>query len=348
MLHNATYLNCDLPSTVRQLADPESFYRAQKKNSTIILDEVHRLDDPSQALKIASDAFPSLRIMATGSSTLHATKKFRDSLTGRKHTLYLPPVLWDECLENFDITDLDHRMLYGGLPEPLMSKEKKYVFFSEWIDSYYARDIAELFSVRDRTGFLNLLKLLFYQSGGLADITKFASDLGISRPTVKSYLEAMAIAHAIFPIQPFHGSGRREIVKRPKIYAFDTGFVTFSRGWDNLRDEDRGPLWEHLVLDTLRASGIIGKINYWRDKGDHEIDFVLPSSRNRVDTIECKIDPDHFNEKNLMAFRKLYPQGINWLVSPKIDRPYARRFNKTEVHFISTRRILEHKLKEKS
>ena len=39
---------------------------------------------------------------------------------------------------------------------------------------------------------------------------------------------------------------------RLKCYAFDTGFVTFEKGWDRIRDDDRGILWEHLVLDSLR------------------------------------------------------------------------------------------------
>lgn len=163
MLQNTVYLNCDLPSTIRQLEDPEYFFKSQKKNSAIILDEIHRLEDPSHTLKIASDAFPSLRILATGSSTLHATKKFWDTLTGRKYTLYLPPVLWDECLQNFGVHNLDKRMLHGGLPEALMAENKNSDFFSEWMDSYYARDISELFALRDRSGFLSLLKLRIFR-----------------------------------------------------------------------------------------------------------------------------------------------------------------------------------------
>jgi uncharacterized protein len=53
-------------------------------------------------------------------------------------------------------------------------------------------------------------------------------------------------------LRPFHGGGKREIVSRPKCYAFDTGFVTFEKGWDTIRTDDRGLLWEHLVLDSLR------------------------------------------------------------------------------------------------
>ena len=92
------------------------------------------------------------------------------------------------------------------------------------------------------------------QSGGMADYTALSQECDLSRPTVKAHLEAMRVACALPPVPPFHGGSRREIVKRPRVYAFDTGFVCFVRGWERLRDEDRGGLWEHLVLDALRTA----------------------------------------------------------------------------------------------
>lgn len=53
------------------MEDPQSFLddlRAHK----IVLDEVHRLDNPSEILKIAADHYPDIKILATGSSTLRA------------------------------------------------------------------------------------------------------------------------------------------------------------------------------------------------------------------------------------------------------------------------------------
>jgi predicted AAA+ superfamily ATPase len=44
-----------------------------------------------------------------------------------------------------------------------------------------------------------------------------------------------------------------EMLRRPKAYGFDTGFVAFVRGWNDIRDDDRGHLWENLVLDILRT-----------------------------------------------------------------------------------------------
>lgn len=339
MFSNAIYLNCDLPSVGRRLVDPELFYDSVAGGTIVIFDEIHRLDDPSRLLKIAADVYPHLKVLATGSSTLEATKKFRDSLTGRKQMIYLPPVLWSECIDKFNIKELDLRLLHGGLPEPLLAKTKDAAFFSEWMDSFYARDIQELFGIRNRTGFMKLLHLLSRQSGSLIDYTHLAQLSDLSRPTVKAHVEAMSIAHAVFLLPPFQGGGRREITRRPKCYSFDTGFVTFVKGWDSIREDDRGVLWEHLILDTLRAVVDDHRLHYWRDKSGREVDFVIKGGRRQADAIESKINPDRFDSAHLTVFRSIYPEGRNYVVSPNIKSSYQRRYGKLQVRFISVNQI---------
>ncbi len=344
MFSNAVYQNCDLPSVVRGLIDPEPLYDSLDKGAIVIFDEVHRLEDPSRLLKIAAAAYPHLKVLATGSSTLAATKKFRDSLTGRKEMIYLPPVLWSECIDQFNIRELDRRLLHGGLPEPLLSETKNAAFFSEWMDSFYARDIQELFGIRNRTGFMRLLHLLLRQSGGLMDYTQLARLSDLSRHTVKAHVEAMSIAHAVFLLPPFHGGGRREITQRPKCYCFDTGFVTFVKGWGSIREEDRGLLWEHLVLDTLRTIVEDHRLFYWRDKSGREVDFIIKGVREQSDAIECKINPDHFDPAHLAMYRSLYPGGKNYVLSPNIKSSYVRQYGKLKVNFISIQQIYDLKL----
>ncbi len=335
MIDNVVYLNCDLPSTHRRLEDPEFFFRNQNSAKPIVFDEIHRLENPSQILKIAADEFPHLKILATGSSTLEATTKFRDSLTGRKLSIHLKPVLWDECQKQFKINNLDYRLLRGGLPEMLLNESFPVEFYSEWIDSFYARDIQELFGVRNRQGFLKFFRLLLRQSGGLADYSQLAKLSGLSRPTVLSHLEILRIAHAIYILRPFHGGGRKEITQRPKIYGFDTGFVSFMRGWDSIRPEDRGYLWEHLVLDTL-SSTFNEDIFYWRDKSGHELDFVIQLRNGSANVYECKINPDEFDPKNLKIFRRIYPNGENFLVTPATPTPYEKRIDDLIINVVST------------
>ena len=329
---HAQYLNCDLPSIQRQLADPEFFLAQLDPAHPILLDEIHQTRDPSQILKIAADEYPTLRILATGSSTLQATKKFRDSLAGRKYSIHLVPVLWRECGSHFGISDLDRRLLNGGFPEMLLSPTPDESFFEEWLDSFFARDIQELFGVRNRTGFLNLLELICLRSGGQLEISDLAKKAGMSRPTVMSHLDAMEIAHAITRIPPYHGGGQREVVKQPRVFAFDTGLVSHIRGWEKIRDTDRGHLWEHIVFDELRTTYPRQAIHYWRDKSQREIDFVIERARGVVDTVEAKINPDAFEDSSLRYFRELYPAGENFVVCPIVEKPYTIRQAKLQVH----------------
>lgn len=336
MLPDTKFLNCDLPSVVRRLEDPESFFKSQTNESIIVFDEIHRLQDPSNLLKIAADEFSHLKILATGSSTLEATQKFKDSLTGRKNIIYLPPVLWDECKSTFKISDLDLRLLVGGLPELLLSKKKDDSFFAEWIDSFYARDIQELFNVRNRSGFLKLLKLLLRSSGNIAEITHLSKMSSITRPTVISYLEAMRIANLVYFLTPFHGGGRREIVQRPKCYCFDTGMVCFINGWNDIRQDDRGLLWEHLVLDMLRTHFSENQLFYWRDKSNREIDFVIKRPGNSIDIIECKVNPDQLYLKPIEVFREIYPIGNNYCYSPFTDETYSIEKGGMKITFVGS------------
>ncbi|HUG09958.1 MAG TPA: AAA family ATPase, partial [Opitutaceae bacterium] len=231
----ATFINCDLPSSAERMSDPERFF-ASLSGSVLVLDEVHQLPDPSRVLKIASDAFPNLKVLATGSSTLAATKKFRDSLTGRKRSVELVPVLVEE-LPAFGVKELFVRLLRGGLPPALLANRRDPEFYAEWLDSYFARDVQELFRLGKRDAFLKLLELVLRQSGSLMEVTSLAKHVGVSRPTVLAWLDVFRVTHTAHLLRPFAEGGRREILGQPKLYGFDTGFVCFARGWDQVRSE---------------------------------------------------------------------------------------------------------------
>ena len=209
--------------------------------------------------------------------------------------------------------------MHGGLPEALLAGEKDPDFFSGWIDTFYARDVLALFNTRNRRGFLELFSVLLRESGDQLDFGRLASMSGLSRPTVSAHLEALRVLGAIHLVRPFHGEGSQEIVSRPRCYAFDTGFVTFERGW---RDEDRGLLWKHLVLDALRLRFREDSIRYWKDKSRREVDFVIQRETGDVDLVACEIDPYALDPGPAELFRSRYPTGANYIVTPAVRTPY--------------------------
>jgi predicted AAA+ superfamily ATPase len=165
------------------------------------------------------------------------------------------------------------------------------------------------------------------------EINTLAKHSGVSRPTVMNWLEVFQITHVAHLLRPYAEGGRREILAQPKLYGFDTGFVCHARGWDDLRAEDCGLLWEHLVLDTL-LSIPMPKVCFWRDKQQREVDFVIPRGRGRADAIESKWNANAFEARGLAAFRANYPHGKNFVVSPQVVASYKRKMDRLEIEFL--------------
>jgi uncharacterized protein len=332
-LADIEYFDCELPRTRRLMEDPEAFW-SERRGGRIVLDEVHRLANPSELLKIAADHFPDTRVLATGSSTLEATAKFRDTLTGRKETVWLTPMI-DADLDDFGDADLPDRLLRGGLPPFFLSQEVPERDFQDWVDAYWAKDIQELFRLERHWSFQRFLELLFTQSGGMFEATRFAAPCEVSRQTISNYLTALEATFVAHVVRPFSSRRSTEIVSAPKVYAFDTGFVSYYRGWDALRDNDLGALWEHYVLNEMQALRQTTDLHYWRNKQGAEVDFVLAHRGDRGPiAIECKWKADGFDAGALSAFRRIYSDGPNFVVATDIETPYSRTYGDVEVRFL--------------
>ena len=328
-LKDVEYFDCERPRVRRQMEDPEGFLDGLK-GRRVALDEIHRLPNPSELLKIAADHYPDIRVVATGSSSLGASSKFGDTLTGRKVDIRLTPMILADNAA-FGNPDLPHRMLNGGLPPFFLSDNPPDAEIQDWMDAYWAKDIQVLFRLERQASFQKFVELVLSQSGGIFEASGFASPCGVSRPTISNYLSVLAATHVAAVLRPFSTHRSTEIVAAPKVYGFDTGFVCAMRGWDRLRSEDMGTLWEHLVLNELQAGLPRAGIGYWRDKRGHEIDFVLSGRGMKPLAIECKWRADRFDPANLASFRGAYPQGANLLVTQDAERTYKKTIKGLEV-----------------
>lgn len=339
-LPHIEYFDCELPRVRQQFGDCESFFETRKKKR-IILDEIHRLPNPSEVLKIAADHYPHIKVLATGSSMLGASAKFGDTLTGRKSDLWLTPLIQDEN-HLFGNTDLQHRLLHGGLPSFFMSHPLPEHEYQAWIDAYWAKDIQELFRLEKRSSFQKFTELLLAQSGGIFEATKFTVSCEASRQTIVNYLHVLEATYVVHIIKPFNTHRQTEIISAPKVYGFDTGFICFAKGWLTLQRENLGLLWEHYVLNELQANLQTRKIYYWRDKQKHEIDFVLRKSRSQdLIIVECKWLSNQFDPAHLKIFRDQYPQGKNIVVAFDISNSFQKKYGDLIIQFVNLHGLVE-------
>jgi uncharacterized protein len=332
-LEGVEYFDCELPSVRRVLEDPEAFLKAVSGRK-IVLDEVHRLGNPSELLKIAADHFRDTRIVATGSSTLGASTKFKDTLTGRKRDIWLTPLIAADQAE-FGRPGLDRRFLHGGLPPFFLAETVPERDFQDWMYAYWAKDIQELFRLEKRQSFQRFLELLMAQSGGIFEATRFARPCEASRTTISNYLAVLEQTHVAHVIRPYSSHRPTEIVSAPKVYGFDTGFVCHFKGWNPLRAEDRGLLWEHYVLNELQARLQTRDIRYWRDKRGHEVDFVIQQRGKPPIAIECKWQSGNIDTPGLAAFARQYPAAGLCVVAPDLALSISRRQGGNEVAYLT-------------
>lgn len=205
--------------------------------------------------------------------------------------------------------------------------------YLEWIGSYWSKDILELFRLERRHSFIKFTEMLFAQSGSMFEATRFAAPCEVSRTTITNFLSVLEATFVAHVIRPYSTSRTAEIVSAPKVYAFDTGFVCYYKGWRELRTDDMGYLWEHLVLNDLIGMLQTPHIHYWRDKAGHEIDFVIPFRSGGVDAIECKWSSRSFAPANLVSFRKRHPHGRNFIVCADLNKSYKSTIKGFAVEF---------------
>ena len=79
------------------------------------------------------------------------------------------------------------------------------------------------------------------------------------------------------------------------------------------------------MLDALRLHCADAGLFYWQNKSRREVDFVIRRGKGRLDLVECKINPAKMETTAIEAFRSVYAEGTNYIVSPRVKTPYRIR-----------------------
>lgn len=324
------------PVVYKQLLDTDS--------RVVVLDEIHKLNDPGRAAKIFFDQLPEYKLIITGSLAFNIKNKASESLAGRKIDYHLYPLSLSEYLvqnglENTlsfrPMEDLlkgekageifrpyDHKavlnnILVYGLYPAMQSHPSDSVYLTNLIDSVVFKDLVELSLLENKSAALSLLKLLAYQVGSLVNYAELASKLGIGARTVKRYIELFEQSFIIFTIKPYTSRKRDEIAKMPKVFFYDVGLRNaLINNFEPVENRgDAGQLFENFVVSELLKYNSYGNFgysfNYWRTKSGSEVDLVLNKSDHETIAVEVKSKPQRTNQ----AFISRYPESRMIVIS---------------------------------
>ncbi|HUF36924.1 MAG TPA: ATP-binding protein [Anaerolineales bacterium] len=304
---------------LRQLSDFVSGY------DLLFVDEAQRIPEIGINLKLLADNFPELRVIATGSSSLHLASSTREPLTGRALTHALYPIAYSELANDynpFELRDmLPERMIYGSYPEifSIAGQEARRDYLVNLTTSYLYKDILEITNIQYSSKLQDLLKLLAFQIGQLVSLNEMGTQLGMSKETVGSYIDLLEQSFVIFRLAGFSRNLRKEVSKSDKIYFWDTGVRnTVIENLNRLEDRnDIGQLWENLMIVERRKRlaylGVLGSVYFWRTYTGAEMD-LLEESGGRLSGFEYKWGQGRV--RSPQSFLETYPNASFEVIRP--------------------------------
>lgn len=291
----------------------------------LILDEIHKKKGWKVFVKGIYDTRPENQAMLiTGSARLDTFRQSGESLAGRYFHFRLNPISVKELegsLEPFEALSLLNRL--GGFPEPFLSGEESQA--ARWRNQYYTdlvrEDILEFSRVQEIRSMRLLLELLRERVGSPVSYTSLAGDLQIAPNTVRRYIEILEDLCIVFSVRPFHLNVARAVLREPKIYFFDSGFV---KGDEGVRLENTCAVCLLKHVQYLRdAVGEDVGLHYVRTKDGREIDFALSRQEKVEQLIEVKLSDD-IPSASLHFFMKRIPGASASLLVHSLRREQQR------------------------
>ena len=100
--------------------------------------------------------------------------------------------------------------------------------------------------------------MLAHSQGSLLNAAKLAAGLGISSPTITSYLGLLVGLLLLRRLPPYLPNVRKRLVKSPKTYVRDSGLLHALLGIHSVDELLGHPVagmsWEGFVLENLLAA----------------------------------------------------------------------------------------------
>lgn len=277
----------------------------------LVFDEIHKMKGWKKFLKGAFDTRPARQaILVTGSARLDTFRRGGESLAGRYFHFRLNPV----SVRELKGTTKPHEALallnrFGGFPEPFLSGSDEEA--ARWRNRYYTdlvrEDILEFSRIQEIRAIRLLLEMLRERVGSPLSYTSLAEDLQIAPNTVRKYVEILESLCIIFLVRPYHANVARAILREPKVYFYDSGYVRDDEG---IRLENTCAVCllkhVHYLQDT---TGEDLALHYIRTRDGREIDFAIARNGKVDQLVEVKLSDDSLSP-GLRYFLAMFPKAI--------------------------------------
>jgi predicted AAA+ superfamily ATPase len=291
MKKKVIYLDLELPSDLNKLQDPE-LYLSRFEDTLVIIDEIQRMRSLFPLLRALVDRNRSAgRFLILGSASPELIRHSSESLAGRIIYHELSPF----SLSETNSENIQKLWLRGGYPESYISRnnDESYVWREAFIKSYLETDIPRLGIRIPAQQLRRFWTMIAHSHGQLWNASKIAGSLGISAPTVMSYLDILEETFIVRQLRPYYSNIKKRLIKSPKVYIRDSGLLHALLNISTLDDlhghPSLGSSWEGFVVEQiLTILPERWQAYFYRTGAGAEIDLVLFDGKHKSVAVEIK------------------------------------------------------------
>ena len=185
-------------------------------------------------------------------------------------------------------------------------------WYENYIDTYLDFDVRDQINSGNLSLFKKFVRICAVHSGQLLSMDSIARGVGISAPTVKSWLSILEASFIIHFLEPNTNNLGKSIVKTPKLYFVDSGLMCHL-----LRLEAREELllsrYKGAAVETFAVAELLkhrmnraqkANLTFFRDSKGLEVDTIADWNR----TFAIEIKSSNASEAKLSANTKKYLQ----------------------------------------
>lgn len=275
----------------------------------VFFDEVQYLKDWERHLKVLVDSYPNTKFIVSGSAAAALRWHSTESGAGRFTDFMLPPLTFQEYihlknLKHFvlngeieyaerkipytlthDIKELNKQFLnylnFGGYPEVVLSEKiqsdmGRYVK-NDIVDKVLLRDLPSLYGVKDVQELNRFFTYIAYNTGNEFSYETMSKESGISKETLKKYLEYLESAFLIKVLNKVDINAKKlKRITSFKVYLTNPSLRTALFSPISATDGEMGNMVETAILSQwMHRENLDLTYARWKDKKEGEVDLVL-------------------------------------------------------------------------
>jgi hypothetical protein len=241
----------------------------------VFLDEIQKLEDWSNKLKLFYDRFPKIKFVISGSSSFNLEKDAIKNLTGRYFEVNVKPLTFAEYLQmSKSKVELGRQNLWADeikkeFNEYLLRPYPELVGYKDLslVKGYIKENVVDKILKDDLSSFrdineelaANLITIFYDNPGMYVNYDKLSSDLKISKKTLLRHVFYLEFSYLIRKVRNYRPATRSTSRKMQRVYPYHFSLMFGWNGKLNLESE----------ITSLYDSEY-----YWNDD-KREVDIII-------------------------------------------------------------------------